>query len=106
MEEKQQLYADSRKAFYERREHTYQSHQLRAEREENAALRKELERYKNAGHSMTVARGGRIPNFASTPTPSGETKTVTVGGKQFTVPASWTRQQIRQWSRNDPEQGR
>lgn len=106
MEDKQRLYAFSRKAFYESRERTYQSRQLQAAREENAALRKELERYKNAGHSMTVARGGQMPNFAPTPTPSGETKTVTVGGKQFTVPASWTRQQIRQWSRNNPEQGR
>ncbi len=106
MEEKQRLYTASRKAFYEHRERTYQSPQLRAECEENVALSNELERCKNAEHSMSVARDGQMPSFVSTPTPSGETKTVTVGGKQFTVPASWTRQQIRQWSRNNPEQGR
>ena len=103
--DKTRLYTASQETFYLKRKLDHHNQQLRTQQQENTALRQELQRYKNAGNPLPAARVGHLPGFASTPAPSGDTKTVTVGGKQFTVPADWTRQQIRQWSRNHPEKG-
>lgn len=78
---------------------------LRAERDQ---LRDELahttESLNAAGddHQLHTARP-TAGNRAATDATEENTKVIEVGGKPFRVPATWTRQQARQWCRAHPE---
>lgn len=103
-EEKEQLESAMQEAFHLKNKLTYQRHRLRMQQEENAALRQELNRCKSTEAPTPVVKKRRAAEVAPLPplpTFSDETKTVKVEGHQVTVPARWSRKQIRQWIRSN-----
>lgn len=84
-------------------------------RQEISSLQREVEALTRVNEKL-VRQLREVKSLPETPSPalSGgpsravpETgyKTTSVGGKDFRVPAHWTRQQARQWCREHPEQG-
>lgn len=99
----------------ERSRHTRAPSMTPLHRLENALLQQQVESLTRANEELKRQLQHRSQPEAqplnparnlSSPMPS-EThyKTTTVNGKNFRVPADWSRQQIRQWCRNHPEQG-
>ncbi|WP_143341806.1 hypothetical protein [Corynebacterium dentalis] len=99
----------------ERSRHTRAPSMTPLQRLENAQLQQQVESLTRANEELKRQLQHRSQPEAqplnptrnlSSPMPS-ETryKTTTVNGKNFRVPADWSRQQIRHWCRTHPEQG-
>ena len=67
----------------------------------NESLTRQLQEALGAGTGSLSPGAGDAPQAAA----GAGYKTVSMNGKDFRVPADWTRQQARQWCRERPEQG-
>ena len=99
--EKERLESASQTTFRLKQDLVSRQHRLRTQREENFTLRQELEQCKSVKAPTPVVEKRPPAKAAPMPTFSGETKTVKVEGQQVTVPARWSRKQIRQWMRSN-----